>query len=133
MAVTQVPDGILEKISGGVCHFADEHCCAQGLLWCHALPEHERVGMQDNGKNALVLSQTLPAPGGSNNTDFGRKVNPPQSISRALPAQPPQLCSPLQCIAACDRSVRLAHVRLTPDGLMYCWGTSCEAWIAVRR
>ena len=78
--------------------------------------------MQDNGENALVLSQTLPAPGGSNNTDFGHKVNPPQSISRALPAQPLLLCSPLQCSAAW--SVRLACVRLNPDGLMYYWGTS---------
>ena len=34
--------------------------------------------LQDGGSNNLVLSQTLTAPGGSNNTDFGRKVRHPQ-------------------------------------------------------
>ena len=31
---------------------------------------------QDQGNNNLALSQTIPAPGGANNSDFGRRVSP---------------------------------------------------------
>ena len=57
--------------------------------------------MQDNGSNALILSQTLPAPGGSNNTDFGRKVKAPQSVE-------PFLRSPLCFAVLCNA---LQHVK----------------------
>ena len=45
--------------------------------------------MQDGGSNNLVLSQTLTAPGGSNNTDFGRKVGDqqPSFVSLQWPLQ----------------------------------------------